>query len=40
MLGLVLLLFPLMFLFSQKRIGRIEGFVLFVLYLVYIFFLF
>ncbi len=40
MLGLVLLLFPLMFLFSQKRIGRIEGFVLFVLYLVYIFLLF
>lgn len=40
MFGLALLLFPLMFFSPKKRIGRVEGFVLFVLYLVYIFFLF
>lgn len=40
MFGLALLLLPLMFFFTRKRIGRLEGIVLFVLYLVYIFFLF
>lgn len=40
MLGLVVLLFPLMLLFTKMRIGRVEGFMLFVLYLVYILLLF
>jgi len=40
MFGVALLLYPMMFLFHKKHIGRLEGFMLFVLYIAYIFLLF
>jgi len=40
MFGVALLLYPMMFLFHKKHIGRLEGFMLFVLYIAYISLLF
>jgi len=40
MFGFALLLYPMMFLFHKKHIGRLEGFMLFVLYIAYILLLF
>jgi len=40
MFGVALLLYPMMFLFNKRHIGRLEGFMLFVLYIAYIFLLF
>jgi len=40
MFGVALLLYPMMFLFNKRHIGRLEGFMLFVLYIAYISLLF
>lgn len=40
MIGVAFLLYPLMYFFTKKQIGRLEGFVLFILYTTYIFLLF
>jgi cation:H+ antiporter len=40
MFGIALAMYPLMFLFSKRQIGRVEGFLLFATYITYMSFLF